>query len=329
MDACRPPQCGGRAVEGVAPSIPSPQPTGRHDSPGWALPRGDCDRPHVLLAPRELWDSPRSVVVPENPALRWGGSGVLPRHPAVPGVPRPHAPAAGQRLHGGAVHSVGGPHRQGTLDRPCLRLPVRLMALCGLQRIHHGPGGTPRTRGLTQRRPHTACRDMARGHALPRHLYSHITGTWLDALLDEVDPAAGRVADTCPDTVGWLSPLEEPRVCFKSKSTTPCPTRAAPYSPPTSAPPHPRRIRHRRQPWPPHVREPPHGHRHPPLPVLPQGHALSPPSPTRPWGPHPLLPAQPAPPRPLPPVACIPALPDVPCLAPLHAHCLGYLRPLG
>ena len=55
---------------------------------------------------------------------------------------------------------------------------------------------------------------MARGHAPPHHLYSHITGTWLDALLDQVDAAAGRVADTCPDAVGWLSPLQEPRVCF-------------------------------------------------------------------------------------------------------------------
>ena len=60
-----------------------------------------------------------------------------------------------------------------------------------------------------------ACRSMARGHAPPpRHLYSYIAGTWLDALLDQVDEAAGRAADTCPNTVGWLSPLQEPRVCF-------------------------------------------------------------------------------------------------------------------
>ena len=59
-----------------------------------------------------------------------------------------------------------------------------------------------------------ACRNMARGHAPPRHLYLHIAGTWLDALLDQVDEAAGRAADTCPDTVGWLSPLQEPRICF-------------------------------------------------------------------------------------------------------------------
>ena len=55
---------------------------------------------------------------------------------------------------------------------------------------------------------------MASGHAPPRHLYSHITGTWLDTLLDQVDLAAGRAAVACPDTVGWLSPLQEPRVCF-------------------------------------------------------------------------------------------------------------------
>ena len=48
----------------------------------------------------------------------------------------------------------------------------------------------------------------------PRHLYSHITGTWLDALLDQVDAAAGRSANGCPATVGWLSPLQEPRICF-------------------------------------------------------------------------------------------------------------------
>ena len=140
----------------MAPGIPSPHPTGRHAPPSWTLPRGNCGRPRVLLAPRELWDPPRCVVVPKNPALWWGSGSVLPRHPPIPGVPRPHPLAAGQRLHGGVVHSVGGPHRQGALDRPRLRFPVRLMALCGLQRIHHGPGGTPGTGGLAPRRPHTS-----------------------------------------------------------------------------------------------------------------------------------------------------------------------------
>ena len=84
-----------------------------------------------------------------------------------------------------------------------------------------------------------ACRDMARGHAPPpaRHLYSHITGTWLDALLDQVDAAAGRTAVTCPDTVGWLSPLQNPASVSPtraSKSTTPCPKHAEPCSPPTT-----------------------------------------------------------------------------------------------
>ena len=52
------------------------------------------------------------------------------------------------------------------------------------------------------------CRGMAGGHAPPRHLYSHNAGTWLDALLDQVD------ANTCPNTSGWLSPLRDPRICF-------------------------------------------------------------------------------------------------------------------
>ena len=48
----------------------------------------------------------------------------------------------------------------------------------------------------------------------PRHLYSHITGTRLDALLNQVDAAAGQAVVNCPDTVGWLGPLQDPRVCF-------------------------------------------------------------------------------------------------------------------
>ena len=51
------------------------------------------------------------------------------------------------------------------------------------------------------------CRAMASGHTPPRHLYSHIAGTWLDALLDHVDAAVRRSAVGCPVTVGWLSPL--------------------------------------------------------------------------------------------------------------------------
>ena len=58
------------------------------------------------------------------------------------------------------------------------------------------------------------CRAMADRHPPPRHLYSHITGTWLDAVLDQVDAAAGRSADSCPATVGWPSLLQEPRICF-------------------------------------------------------------------------------------------------------------------
>ena len=160
MDACRPSQYGGRATKGVALGVTPPHSAGRHSPPDWALPSGDCDSPHVLLAPRELWDPPRRVVVPEDPALRRGCGGVLPRHPPVPGVPRPHPLEAGQRLHGGAVHGVGGPHRQGAFGRPCLQLPIRCVALCGLQRVHHSPGGAPRAGGLPTRGSHKS---------VPRH----------------------------------------------------------------------------------------------------------------------------------------------------------------
>ena len=93
-------------------------------------------------------------MVPEDPTLRRGSGGVLPRHPPVPGVPRPHPLEAGQRLHGGAVHGMGGPHRQGALSRPCHRLPVRCVALCGLQGVHHGAGRAPRAGRLATRRSH-------------------------------------------------------------------------------------------------------------------------------------------------------------------------------
>ena len=58
------------------------------------------------------------------------------------------------------------------------------------------------------------CHALTRGHAPPCHLYSEITGTSLDALLDQVDAAAGQAAVNCPDTVGWLSHLQDSRVCF-------------------------------------------------------------------------------------------------------------------
>ena len=58
------------------------------------------------------------------------------------------------------------------------------------------------------------CLAMARGHAPSRRLYSHITGTWLDTLLDPVAAAAGQAAVKCLARVGWLGPLQDPRVCF-------------------------------------------------------------------------------------------------------------------
>ena len=58
------------------------------------------------------------------------------------------------------------------------------------------------------------CRALNHGHPPPRHLYSDITGTWLDALLYQEDAAAWRSAEGYPATVGWLSPLQEPRIFF-------------------------------------------------------------------------------------------------------------------
>ena len=58
------------------------------------------------------------------------------------------------------------------------------------------------------------CRALVQGHPPPRHLCSHITDSWLDALPYQEDAAAGPSAEGCPATVGWLSPLREPRMCF-------------------------------------------------------------------------------------------------------------------
>ena len=59
-----------------------------------------------------------------------------------------------------------------------------------------------------------ACRALGSSQPPPRHLYSHITGTWFDALLDRVDTAAGLSAKGCPAAVRWLAPIQEPRICF-------------------------------------------------------------------------------------------------------------------
>ena len=58
------------------------------------------------------------------------------------------------------------------------------------------------------------CRALADGQPPPGHLYSHITRTWLDALLDQVDAGAARSAESCSSMVGWLTPIHEPRICF-------------------------------------------------------------------------------------------------------------------
>ena len=184
------------------------------------------------------------------------------------------------------------------------------------------------------------CRDMAHGHAPPRHLYSHIAGTRLDALLDQVDEAAGRAADTCPDAVGWLGPLQQPRVCFSHADfqvhdAVPLARRAllASHHAYSASPPPQRHpalneyanvVSHGLMTWGDH------------LTVTGIRLSLSPPRDTPcslcnmpASGDHilscPLAPLN----RPLPSVACGPTLSEVPCLAPLYAHCLGHPRPLG
>ena len=242
-------------------------------------------------------------MVPEDPALRRGCSGVLPRHPPVPGVPHPHHLEAGQRLHGGAVHGVGGPHRQGAIGRPRLQLPIRCVALCGLQRVHRSPGGAPRAGGLATRGSHkSVSRHGPRSHPSPSPLFPYRRH------LARCPAGPGRRGGraSCghlPKRRGMAQPpTETPRLLLPRGP--PGPRRHAPRTPrparlpprllcnlPTPAPPRPQRVRQRRQPRPHHMGGPPHGHRHPPLPIPPEGHALSPLHHARLWGPHPLLPA--------------------------------------
>ena len=59
-----------------------------------------------------------------------------------------------------------------------------------------------------------ARRALANGQPPPLHLYSHITGTRLRSLLDQVDAAAALSAKGYPATVGWLAPHTEPRICY-------------------------------------------------------------------------------------------------------------------
>ena len=181
------------------------------------------------------------------------------------------------------------------------------------------------------------CRALADSQPPPRHLYSHITGTWLHARLDQVDAAAGRSADSCPATVGWLSPLQEPRICFSHAGLQV-----------HDALPHARRAllvsHHAYAKSPPPQRNPALGQytiavSHGLLSwgdrLIVTGLRLSLPPPPPRDTPCPLcllpdpgdhvLPTRPSPPRPLPSVARGPALPEVSRLAPLHAHCLGVL----
>ena len=232
-------------------SRPTP-PIGTPPPPSWPLPRGDCGHSHVLLAPQKLWHPPQCVMVPTDPALWWGRGSILPRHSPIPGIPCHHTPTAGQRLHGGAVHGVGGPCRPGPLGRPAFGFRSSSWHFADCKGYIKAQEGRREPNDSLQGDLIRECRAMASGHAPPHHLYSHITGTWLDTLLDQVDAAAGQAAVNCPATVGWLSPMHDPRVCFSHAGLqvhdalpphTARPARLPPslcQDPPSSAPPCPR-----------------------------------------------------------------------------------------
>ena len=134
-----------------------------------------------------------------------------------------------------------------------------------------------------------ACRALASGQPLPRHLYSHITGTRLDALLDRVDTASGLSAKGCPAPHTGIPDLLLTRRPPSPRRPPPCtssPSRLPPHVlriPPTATQPHPQRIRHRRQSWPPLMERPLGCHWPSPFLVPPPGHTLPPLPLARPW----------------------------------------------
>ena len=58
------------------------------------------------------------------------------------------------------------------------------------------------------------CRALPPQPPLHYHVYSHITGTWLYKVLNELDKAAELVAETYPAETAWVESLQQPRVCF-------------------------------------------------------------------------------------------------------------------
>ena len=60
----------------------------------------------------------------------------------------------------------------------------------------------------------TVCRGLLESGAPPRHLYSHITGIFLDEVLDIVDAVPKDVAAVQSPGFGWVLGLQEPLVVF-------------------------------------------------------------------------------------------------------------------
>ena len=65
------------------------------------------------------------------------------------------------------------------------------------------------------------CRDLSAQWEVPRHLYSHLHGTFLDTVLESVDTVAKDTALSQTPRMGWISPIQEPLVCFENVAEEP------------------------------------------------------------------------------------------------------------
>ena len=63
------------------------------------------------------------------------------------------------------------------------------------------------------------CRRLSSQWEVPRHLYSHLQGTFMDAVLERVDSCAKDLARRQQPTLGWIAGLQDPMVCFFHHST--------------------------------------------------------------------------------------------------------------
>ena len=74
-------------------------------------------------------------------------------------------------------------------------------------------GNCPFISALLQR-----CRSLSSQWEVPRHLYSHLQGTFLDEVLERVDSCAKDVALRQQPASGWIAGLQDPMPCFVDQS---------------------------------------------------------------------------------------------------------------